>query len=88
MVDAVSHPEIAEAVKQRSVPKYQQFLLDGLGPVIRTVWPGGTSPTKDLGRYLTDLAMGDGKALEGPGVLEGRIVTNSGFRRLAEVGKH
>jgi hypothetical protein len=86
MVDPVAQPEIKEAMKDRSVPKWQQFLLDNaLGPAIRTVWPGGTSPTKDLGKFLTDLALGNGKELEGEGVLEGRIITNKGFRRLAVV---
>jgi hypothetical protein len=30
--------------------------------------------------------LGDGKELEGEGVLEGRIIENKGFRRLA-IGK-
>lgn len=43
-----------------------------------------SSPTRELGRVLTELAMGDGEALKGEGVEgEGRTVTNKGFRRLA-----
>lgn len=42
------------------------------------------SPTKDLGRVLCELALGDGKPLEGKGVSgEGRTLNNVGMRRLA-----
>lgn len=87
MVDPIAQPEIKEALKGRNASKWQQFLLDNaLAPAIRTAWPSVTSPTKDLGKFLTDLALGDGKEFEGEGVLEGRIIENKGFRRLA-IGK-
>jgi hypothetical protein len=45
------------------------------------------SPTKDLARVLTELAMGDGAPLQGKGVDgEGRTIANVGMRRLAGLG--
>ena len=44
------------------------------------------SPTKDLGRVLTDLAMGDGKPLSGVGISgDGRTISNVAMRRLAGI---
>lgn len=58
----------------------------GLAPVLRGLSSGMVSPTKDLSRVLTELAMGDGKALEGHGVEgEGRTISNVGMRRLAGI---
>lgn len=60
--------------------KFYGYIL----PVFRTTWPGMVSPTKDLGRVLCELALGDGKPLEGKGVSgEGRTLNNVGMRRLA-----
>ncbi|TAQ83644.1 hypothetical protein B7494_g8031 [Chlorociboria aeruginascens] len=53
-------------------------------PVLRKTMPGMISPTKELARVLTDLAMGDGEALKGVGIEgEGRTVRNAGLRRIA-----
>jgi hypothetical protein len=55
-------------------------------PVLRGMGPSMLSPTKDLSRVLTDLAMGNGEPLEGKGVEgEGRTVSNVGIRRLAGI---
>lgn len=52
--------------------------------IMRTVNPGFISPTKELGRVLVELAMGDGKPLSGAGVdADGRTISNLGMRRLA-----
>ena len=52
--------------------------------VFRTVNPGLVSPTRELGRVLVDLAMGDGKPLSGAGIAaDGRTISNLGMRRLA-----
>ena len=52
--------------------------------IMRTVSPGYISPTRELGRILVELAMGDGKPLSGAGVNEdGRTISNLGMRRLA-----
>lgn len=55
--------------------------------MLRTAIPGLMSPTKDLGRVLVELAMGDGKALdENEGVSgEGRTLNNKAMRRLAGI---
>lgn len=48
------------------------------------------SPTKDLGRVLVDLAMGDGKEVVAGGKQvegEGRTVRNSDMRKLAGLDK-
>jgi hypothetical protein len=82
-VDPGKHEELAEALKHRNVPRWQSFLLDALSPALRTVYASGTSPTKELGKFLTDLALGDGGPLTGEGIEDSRIVTNKGFRRIA-----
>jgi hypothetical protein len=55
--------------------------------VLRSLVPSLMSPTRQLGKVLTELAtgeIGEGKPLEGNGVDgEGRTVSNAGFRRLA-----
>lgn len=54
-------------------------------PVMRMLYPGMVSPTKDLGAVLTQLAVGDGERLEeGPGVSgEGRTIGNVRLRKMA-----
>jgi len=55
-------------------------------PAIETVWKGMMSPTKELARVLTDLAMGDGEPLTGPGIEgEGRTLRNSAMRSMAGI---
>jgi len=84
-VDPVDHPELQAFLPQRGglfgaveVP---------LRAVVRTILPRGMfTPTKDLGKVLTDLACGNGVALEGKGVeAEGRTVSNVGIRRIAGI---
>jgi len=87
-VDPSSHPEILKAVaaKLRGRPLWQRAGTRVLLPVLRAANKDMVSPTKDLGRVLTDLAMGSGEPLEGKGIEgEGRIITNVGFRRLAGI---
>ena len=81
-MDAGAHKEIQEYVP---VKKGVERVLHGvLLPALRGAMPSMLSPTRDLGRVLMELAMGDGKALSGVGVEgEGRTITNAGFRRLA-----
>lgn len=44
------------------------------------------SPTRDLGKVLTELALSQGDKLEGKGIEgEGRTITNIGFRRIAGI---
>lgn len=61
-------------------------LIPVLGPIYRTIYPSGTSPTPQLGKVLTGLAMGDEEDLEGSGIVSGgRIFMNLGLRRLAQL---
>jgi len=80
-VDPTYHEEIAGFYPQKTG---MESLAPLLLPVLRTVYSAMISPTRDLGRVLTELAMGDGMPLVGAGVEgEGRTVTNVGMRRLA-----
>ncbi|THC96674.1 hypothetical protein EYZ11_003829 [Aspergillus tanneri] len=83
-VDAGNDPIVLKAILQR--PDQQTIgkrLLRGtLAPAVRCLWANGASPTKDLGRFLTKLASGDGRQLTGEGIAgEGWIVSNVAFRR-------
>jgi hypothetical protein len=83
-VDPAAHPEIHDFVPSRKglLGLVQKTAL----PVFRATWGAILSPTKELGKIMTDLAMGNGEPLEGKGVEgEGRTVTNAGFRRMAKL---
>ena len=82
MVDHIDHPEIHAFIPQKKgMVKNVEVVL---APALRWGWKNGVSPTRDLGRILTDLALGDGGPLKGEGIEgEGRTITNRGFRRLA-----
>jgi len=55
-------------------------------PVFRAAYTKMVSPTKELGQVLVDLAMSDGRPLQGKGVLdESRTISNVGIRRLARI---
>jgi hypothetical protein len=81
-VDPTYHPEI-----QPFIPSNGSFMFKtakALRPVFRAVATNMVSPTKELGQVLVDLAVSDGKPLQGKGVLgEGRTISNVGMRRLA-----
>jgi hypothetical protein len=82
MVDPSANPEI-----QKYIPQLKGMMRFGnatLGPLIRGLAPSSTSPTKELGKMLVELAMGDGKELAGEGISgEGRTANNAAQRRLA-----
>ncbi|KAE8355674.1 hypothetical protein BDV28DRAFT_26880 [Aspergillus coremiiformis] len=82
-VDAAGDPQTLASVRMR--PGYSSFgnqvLLRTLGPVARQFYAEGVSPTKELGRFLTELASGNGRPLAGEGVGGGGwIVSNRAFR--------
>ncbi|PWY66524.1 nucleoside-diphosphate-sugar epimerase [Aspergillus sclerotioniger CBS 115572] len=86
MVDPTYDPQVLEPFLQRADQKtLPKKLLRGiLGPTIRGTYPQAVSPTQDLGRFLNDLASGDGKPLSGDGVTgDGWIISNKAFRRYA-----
>jgi nucleoside-diphosphate-sugar epimerase len=85
-VDPYAHPEVVKAVAAKLKTRSLWYRTGDrvLLPALRAAYKSMVSPTKDLGRVLTDLAMGSGEPLEGKGIVgEGRTITNAGFRRLA-----
>lgn len=83
-VDKSAHEEIKEFVPEKNALMKATEML--LMPVFRATLTSMVSPTKDLARVLTDLAVGDGEALSGKGISgEGRTVENVGMRRLAGI---
>ncbi|KAN0108822.1 hypothetical protein V8E51_008564 [Hyaloscypha variabilis] len=85
-VDPTFHTEVHEFIPRRTglMGLFEKAAL----PVVRTGLPSMLSPTKDLGRVLTQLAMGDGKAhSEGESGVsgEGRTLSNIAMRRLAGI---
>lgn len=88
VVDPYGQPDVLRAVegKLQARPLWYRAASSVLLPMMRTCCETTVSPTKDLGRVLTDLAMGNGEPLKGRGIEgEGRTVTNAGFRRLAGI---
>lgn len=79
-VDDTFHPEIQSFLTPSSTKTVNSYILAPM----RCFWPGMISPTKDLGRVLCELALGDGEPLKGEGISgEGRTINNLAFRRLA-----
>ena len=82
-------PRVGQAVSEkRSGSRASGWMGKVLFPTLGALAPGQLSPTRDLGRALTELAMGNGRKLEGRGVVEGksgegRVVGNLGLRHLA-----
>jgi nucleoside-diphosphate-sugar epimerase len=88
VVDPYEQPEVVEALaaKLKARPLWHRTGDRVLLPAFRAAYKNMVSPTKDLGRVLTELAMGNGEPLEGKGIEgEGRTITNAGFRRLAGI---
>ena len=84
VVDPSAHPEIRAFIPK--LPLWKSTIGAGLVPALNCMWKKGVSPTADLGRYLTELAMGDGARLTGDGIEgDGRIVNNRAFRRMAGI---
>jgi hypothetical protein len=85
-VDSHGHPEVQKVEKGRNIGWLKTTLKTYIAPLWRFCYPSGTTPTRSLSQVLTDLAMSDGKDLEGKGIEDGgRTVTNIGLRRLAHL---
>lgn len=81
-VDKSNNPEIENFAPKKT--GIEGILVSTLLPVLQATMPSMLSPTKDLGRFLTELASGDGSPKEGAGVDgEGRTINNAAFRRFA-----
>ncbi|KAI2633538.1 putative nucleoside-diphosphate-sugar epimerase [Hypomontagnella submonticulosa] len=84
-IDSASHDAIKPYIP---VPNLlYRTLLPVVGPAIRCGFTGSWSPTQDLGRFLTEMAMGRYKdqlvAKDIQMVGEFPILANTAFRRLA-----
>src|ERR1700755_1310309 len=85
-VDFSGHTEIMSQLKSRQ-SKWSIKSKELLFPVFKTLSPSMLTPTKDLGKYLTNLALEQTKRPSGEGVLEeGGIVTNVGILKAVKEG--
>jgi hypothetical protein len=85
-VDPTFHKEIQEFIPKRT--GLAKAAEGALLPVLRGVYTKMISPTKDLGRVLTELAAGSGEKHDEKesGVSgEGRTLNNVAMRRLAGI---
>jgi hypothetical protein len=82
MVDHTSHPEIHPFVPEKV--GILKLIETPLRKVIKTTMSSLVNPTRDLGKVFTELASGDGAALEGKDIEgEGRTINHVGITRLA-----
>jgi hypothetical protein len=85
-VDPTFHKEIQEFIPKRA--GFAKAAEGALLPVLRGVYTKMVSPTKDLGRVLTELAAGSGEKQDekASGVSgDGRTLNNVAMRRLAGI---
>jgi hypothetical protein len=66
-------------------PSWQDRIVSPVGWVLDKVWKNGVIPVDKLAGVMVDLAVGDGEpVVAGDGIeAEGRLIRNSGIRRLA-----
>lgn len=77
-VDWRDHPEI-----HAFMPNQVWWKKALIGP-IDTVYKNMITPTRPMGKILTELAMSKGEPLEGRDIqMEGRLVSNVALRRMA-----
>lgn len=79
-VDSSQHAEIKEFVPQRT--GFLKLVEMGFSPVVRAVGRNLYTPTREMGKVVTELMLGNGEKLEGSGVIEGRTLSNIGLRRM------
>ncbi|KAI0164739.1 hypothetical protein GGR57DRAFT_450431 [Xylariaceae sp. FL1272] len=77
-VDWRHHPEIQPFIPNQAA--YKKILIGPLDFVYKNM----VTPTKPLGKILTELAMSKGEPLQGKDIhMEGRLVSNVAIRRMA-----
>jgi len=87
MVDSHNHPEVIAAISTRNEPASIRMMKQVLEVPIRTFWPGMTTPTPEIGKFMVDLALSKGEAFEGLDVEgEGRTLPNKAIRRIVKEG--
>jgi hypothetical protein len=79
-VDWTKHPEI-----HPFIPKQEMYKKVLIGPM-NTLYKSMMTPTREMGKVMTELAMSRGERLEGGGIgMEGTLVSNVALRRMAEL---
>ena len=77
-VDEAKHPEIHPFIPKQSI--YKKVLLSP----VRILLPGSLTPTREMGKIMTELAMSKGEPLDGKDIgMGGRMVPNVAIRRMA-----
>jgi hypothetical protein len=77
-VDWREHPEIHPFMPNQ--PLWKKVLIGSIGAVHKPM----ITPTRPMGRIMTELAMSKGEPLEGEDMqMDGRAMPNVAFRRLA-----
>lgn len=85
VVDPIHQKDVQETIMPKFLNTFsKKAMYHTLIPAVRVMVKGQVTPTKELGLVLTDLAMGDGEPVTGPGVYnEGRTIDVSGIMPLA-----
>ncbi len=77
-VDWTAHPEIHPFIPHQ--PAWKKVMMS----LMNVVYKRMMTPTKPLGKVLTELAMSNGEPLTGSGTgMEGMVLTNEGIRRMS-----
>jgi hypothetical protein len=77
-VDCSKHPEI-----HPFIPK-QEWWKNVMIPPLNVAYKSIMTPTRPMGRIMTELAMSKGEPLQGSGIeMEGTLMTNAALRRMA-----
>lgn len=83
-VDPSNQPDVAEVILPKFLNTVPKQALWKFMPVFRALMPGMLSPTRELGKVLTEIAVGDGEPLVGEGVTcGGWVAGNLALRRMA-----
>lgn len=77
IVDWANHPEI-----HPFIPKQEMYKV-AVAAAVRPFWKNFMTPTRNMGKVMTELAMSRGEPLEGPTVgMEGRLIPNTHLRQM------
>jgi hypothetical protein len=77
-VDWTKHPEI-----HSFIPKQEMYKKVLIGPM-KILYKSMTTPTREMGKVMTELAMSKGEPLDGKDIgMEGTLVSNVALRRMA-----
>jgi hypothetical protein len=84
MVDSINHSEVIQATADKKHSVAYKALVAVIAAPIRTLLPSQVSPTRELGKFLVDLALSDGSTLSGKDIEDGRIISNKAIRMMAK----